>query len=198
MDIPPIVTTLVLQAAISILVTIINNKRQKRVEFNYDYRKYILEKRKAAYDSVQKTIDFFNQEVHLDPKDGLYSFDKGNSGFITFFITYIQMVTISMQNSTWLSPDILSKFREIIIAAKFIKSVATKETIYTKEIAEYIEICRIKHAELTNIYFSDIIQLDDIDTFKKRKEKETSDQIKIAKHAKIPWDIDQEKVKEEE
>lgn len=106
-----IVFSLLLPTAISIVAAVINNQRQKRLEFNYDYRKYILDKRKEAYIKVEYILNGF-QNIHLNEGKVIQKFydlqgdttkDQPNPLAI-----FNEVVVNAIRNSMWMSTNMLA------------------------------------------------------------------------------------------
>ena len=100
-----LITSVLSSSLISGLITILFWNRQKGVEFNWDYKKYILGKRQTAYDEVQKVINlcllkktyhgnyqvnsFFSSENHL--KDFIQFTEIVKSGWVSKDVTNVLM-----------------------------------------------------------------------------------------------------------
>jgi hypothetical protein len=150
-------------AGISALISYVISTRQKRLDFRYDYRKYILEKRKKAYDEVEIIIarfqiaipksHFFPKEFGLDPILEVYSRFINHSSF---------WVSKEMKdNLTFLVGNLLD-YRDIDIAPEAEKAYRNQAwaSIFTK----------LKAVE--SQYFIDIMRLDDMEAFQNEKDDE--------------------------
>jgi hypothetical protein len=164
-----IATTILLPAAVSFIVSIINNKRQKDLEFRYDYRKYILEKRKEVYNSVEKIInELMLISCEENGKETHAIFDiKNENPFQLFNNKLIPIVN----KAIWLSDDMFKKVEELnmlVLNMEFelprpftnndVEKIASKNFDRIKEIAE----------SMATIFFEDICSLDDISKFKRK------------------------------
>jgi hypothetical protein len=146
-------------AVIATLLSTIANffiwRYQKRQEFKYDYKKYILEKRKKAYDLVE---DLFNYETsfHTAKKEQYYSFFDSHDNLVNFHDRLNSAYVVSF----WLSNSLsgyLSQLFDLLGPASFIDAVQLQRFGILNHDKVYQLFGAIK-----NQYFTDLISLDNI------------------------------------
>ncbi len=190
-----ILLSLVTSAGAAAVINAIFWNRQKKVEFKWTYKQYILNKRTAAYDSVQKVIhlcllkrtDNSNFQIHaiFDNKEKLADFiqliETIQTGWISEDIMEILEV---LKGMALVGLDNLSEIenyhgyeegKEKFLSESEVLEVAGSTTV--EKIDELNE-------ELQNAYMRDIKNLGDIDSFIKR-------------YAKIPNNVRDAKYKKE-
>jgi hypothetical protein len=150
-------------AGISALISYIISSRQKKLDFSYDYRKYILEKRKAAYAQIEQLIPFYKAR-NLDLITN-HEFDPETAKAIADATQNIR------ENfGFWISPSINDKLFELMTTfakarvIKFQQNGAVSEDIF--KMYSFISTVIM---EVEECYFKDIICLDDVAAFKKTK-----------------------------
>ncbi|MEO6610726.1 MAG: hypothetical protein ABIT05_01295 [Chitinophagaceae bacterium] len=148
--------TLILSAFISFLIF----RRQKGVEFEYDYRRYILEKRKNIYEKIEELISHFQQ---FTSERFLGGGAKEVAKVLFEKFDYLEAnnvwITFNMQAELWRLRGVIT----IIIKDDKLPNVEpTQKKIYREQLRQ----CRVN---LINEYFKDITNLNKIDRFKKYK-----------------------------
>jgi hypothetical protein len=92
--------SIVSSSAFAYLINVLFWNKQKGVEFKWDYRKYILDKRKVAYDEVQKVIHLCLMKKTVTGEHQYNSFFD-NETALRDFIQYTEIV-----KSGWVSAEI--------------------------------------------------------------------------------------------
>ena len=105
-QIQQLLISLVLPALVSIIVVLFNNARQKKLEFEYDYRKYLLDKRKKAYDEVEKILNTLNDAYGLD-EHWLWRLEKEE---IYHIVSFNDSISDVLANGIWLSDERSNSF----------------------------------------------------------------------------------------
>jgi hypothetical protein len=138
--------------------------------FKYDYKKYILEKRKKAYDEVEKILAQLSTRVS-DTTTGkyvseLFFSDENLRGFD------LGLENTIAKNKAWLSNDMfemLSKishqFREIV---RDNPHLATMNELELSE-KTWSDVLRPLRRDLYKLFFKDINELDHITEFKNKE-----------------------------
>ena len=144
----------------------------KNLDFKYDYKKYILEKRKKAYDEVEEILAQLSTRVAqsttgkyvselFSSKENLIGFDLGLENTI-------------VKNKVWLSNymvKMLSKisyqFREIV---RDNPHLATMDELQLSEISKtWRDVLQPLPHDLYKLFFKDIKELDHITEFKNKE-----------------------------
>ena len=176
-----IILTILGSGAFSAVVTgimnSINSHRNKSIDFKYNYKNYILEKRKAAYDVIE-TIFLNERNIFQNSiaSNFITTRDLKNRLDILEGLDF----KISMSLSFWLSADLINavslyyNFVSLLINA--IKNAMTEEgyepdyeipeTAKVGIIAVEKELRSTYWYGVVNAYMNDLIHLDDIDGFK--------------------------------
>jgi hypothetical protein len=164
--------TIILPAIISIGVAWINNVRQKKLEFTYDYRKFILEKRKRAYDTIENIIN----EYHFTFYDsyttcGMIVHNKSYQDKIS---GYVKLLANMNDTSIWYSINLIQVLNDLIYDFdNFMLRVRSDEDAGglqdLPDLMTYFDKFEKKHIEMVGVYFKDIMELDQIDMFKSSK-----------------------------
>jgi hypothetical protein len=148
---------------ISALISYLISSRQKQLDFTYDYRKFILNKRKEAYSEIEKLLPTIRA--------------KNIAILTTMRFTWESFVEVndiirdtSEVHGFWISKEmngILDDITRLFVTARVNSSgsVGWKDENFTK----FVNDTYRKMAEIEECYFKDIIRLDDIDAFKKEK-----------------------------
>ena len=165
MDYQLAATSIIVPAAISLIVAVINNQRQKRLEFDYDYRKYILDKRKKAYERIEFFIaDFEAFDFKL--------YDIPESDWVGLDNLREQLKKINF-NSIWISGTMLYVLGFIRVTLKDINTLYQANEPISEDDQKKIELkTRKALTVILREYFKDISNLDGIEKFKRKKLKE--------------------------
>ena len=180
MDTTTIILTILGSGAFSAIVTgilnNINSQRVKSIDFKYDYKKYMLEKRKAAYDEVEKL--FLTESLIF--QNSIAS-DIVTTHDLKQRLEILEEMSdkISGSLSFWLSGELIDvvalyyKFVSLLING--IKKSLTEETNDPNyEISEIARVAIVGlekklrstyYYDIVNAYMHDLTQLDNIDAF---------------------------------
>jgi hypothetical protein len=150
-------------------------EKQKKVDFQFDYKRYIIEKRKNAYQSVEEIINdtskFWNVKTDVATYKVHHFMAKntGKNNFDTFSDKLYQVI----DKSIWMTSKIETKLIELVdIINALANQTKTEHLDYYEQVrmaADNFEKIDILSAQINKIYFNDIIQLDDIQRFKSKK-----------------------------
>jgi hypothetical protein len=151
--------TLLLSSAISFYIY----SRQKNVEFRYDYRKYILDKRKVVYDMIEVLLaELINTKFD--------SFDNPQDRSIIFAGFRKRLMDIR-SNDVWVN----MRCQIALFDLKFFMDCMDGKISFvdsTKANEHWLQNgFENVRAFLISAYFHDITKLDRIDSFKKGKIK---------------------------
>lgn len=151
--------TLLLSSAISFYFY----SRQKNIEFRYDYRKYILDKRKMAYDMIEKLL----AELIATRFD---SFDDPQNK-LKIFACFRKRLMDVHSNDVWVN----IQCQVALFDLKFFMDCMDGKISFidsTKSNEDWLsQAFQNVRAHLISAYFHDITKLDRIDSFKKEKIK---------------------------
>lgn len=182
-----IILTILGSATFSAIVTgilnYLNFQRNKSIDFKYNYKNYILEKRKTAYDIVENL--FLNERAIFQ--------NSIDSGAVTTYdlkkrleILEVLDLRISQSLSFWLSTDLINAvalyYNFVSLLNNAIRNAMTEEgyepdyeipeTAAVSIIVLEKELRSTYWYRIVNAYMNDLIQLDNIDGFKSHiKEK---------------------------
>jgi len=160
----------VISSTVSALVTIYLKSR----EYSYDYRKYILEKRKEVYTDIEKMLNILQTFATVQP-----SYPSTGVKIPYFFISksdhpvheFNKQVNNIRVRGFWLSQNMNT---EIIMLNRLITRLRV-EIPFEEDRDKRIEIGDKYKDEIgafgkkmASIYFEDIISLDDIKSFKRK------------------------------
>ncbi|MFL5811343.1 MAG: hypothetical protein ACJ749_17605 [Flavisolibacter sp.] len=145
-------------AGISAIISYRISTRQKQLDFSYDYRKYILEKRKKAYDELEP---FIIQLRHAVP---LSHFHPLAFGFDTILESYN---CFKKQNAFWVSREMDELLMAIVSWMDEFKRDIEKNPDPPKAYIRAKWVPSVyKLNEIESQFFIDIMQLDNITAFK--------------------------------
>lgn len=175
-------------AALSAWISYLVARRQKNLEFTYDYRKYILDKRKVAYNKIEALMNEF-QTIHLD--DGriiqkFYELPEGNSAIKDNPLALFNAAVVDViRNAMWMNTkmvlliellnyNILTQLKELKVRG------LTESALLGIGTREY-KFIRSVHDVMFELYLEDLMHLDEIDKFRKEKNSETDSRIKATR-----------------
>lgn len=162
-------------AGVSSWITLIVARRQKNIDLEYDYKKYILEKRKEAYTAIEETI---NQ---------LRSIDKSYQGKdVSESNRILRTIMQSSKSLVWASPKLATELNGlrhffVEVALFGLNEYQEGKELSREEHKEFWDTF-IKHhtkfeeriSKIESTYFDDIIQLNDVNKFISERSKWTS------------------------
>jgi hypothetical protein len=169
-----------LSAIVSGIIALINSKNLKSIEFNYDYRKYILERRKEAYlileNSLKSVIRIYDElkkeEINIERlkrrKDELrqcrIEFSKASDYSIWYSTTMLKHITDLMMTFEKYETDTDEIVNKTYSEKEFLK---LQENGSRREWALNIRLTQFFLGD----FLKDIVELNDIKKFiKERKE----------------------------
>lgn len=163
----------------SLIATIISSvftyffyRRQKNMDYEYDYRKYILEKRKEAYNNIENILAEITQHREYSDNIRIHVFIREGTGDNPIYHFNIKVIDC-LEKRYWLSDKIIIHIEKLnMILMEMIRECNRVE-------AGTIEMVDIGNANFNRIsdlaetmkktYFADICELDDIKNFKNKK-----------------------------
>jgi hypothetical protein len=170
--------TILIPAFISFLITYLTNKRQKQLDLTFDYRKYIIEKRKEAYQRVEKFINTF-----IDSSGIIDLLSKTDKSYVDRINdTNYRMAEIMGDYKIWLSPEIslvMGLLRKRLVEFMIVVNIPnTDMDPMEQRFLVYNKILQVQHM-LEEAFFNDIMSMDNIEAFRSKKKKQHIDQHKI-------------------
>lgn len=174
-----ILTSTLIATVLSTIANYVISVKVKRIDFENDYRKYILEKRKKAYDILENIINEYSEMIVI--KEGAPSRKSFVSPTI-FYITpqkrkpvaeFLVLLGTTAKYKFWYSESMYKKLIEVNtflhrvnVQADNVKSDAEYQLLNWKDILKEYENHKI---ELNRHFFDDLKNLSNIKDFKKNK-----------------------------
>lgn len=169
-----------LSALIAGIISLINTQRNKAIEFKYDYKRFILEKRKDAYNYLEKTITSLLKVFPILKKEEI-SIERLKVRIDESKKCRTELYKAA-DYSVWLSIDVLENVTNLndtleryeIDLEKIVKQEYSSENfnLLQKEInlREWAIEVLIAH-KLLGAYLRDIVALNDIKKFIKERKR---------------------------
>lgn len=170
------ISVLLASGAVAAVITgtwiFINNRFQKRMDFNYSYRTFILDKRKEAYKEVENMLKWFEMDRVL-VNMGINTMQKEYEVVHKNALACIHTIKPVSKDDIWRSEhiyDTIVKFELTLVAVHASTSISDN---YNHEgVMKAIDVCIQKYSDVVEAYFNDIIKLDQIENFTKEKVKQ--------------------------
>lgn len=160
-------------AGISALISYFISKRQKSLDFSYDYRRYIVDRRKDAYAKLESLIAAINTANVFG-----YVLEKKETNLIMVTSTMKEMETLMRVYGFWMSPDALNSLGAVLVKFHVIESdIKSHSPFPEKERYEMYGKIISATAELEECLFTDIMSLDDVEKFRRVKAAEHKKRI---------------------
>ena len=178
MDISLLFTSGVVAGVISSLISFYSNRKLKDVDYSYSYKKYILEKRQKAYEKIEqlfsslRMIDIGNNQV-------IYSLFS-MQGNINPLVRYNELICEITSSDMWLSSKMVSKVQKLNF---LIVEIMQKQKDPNDRDAllvlgnSYGEKLGVILGHLLELYFQDLLCLNDIEKFRQDKVKEFGENV---------------------
>lgn len=167
MDYTILATGASIASLITAIVAIVNVNRAKKVEYQYNYKKYILEKRIKIYEQIELVLSekILNREAYGRVYNSLKQPEADRA-----FLKELSANFFSLwQGALWASPELLEKLYCLIGVFQYSANLTTDQE---KELKDALLMFRGHAIELVRQYFQDLKNLDNITSFKKSKLKE--------------------------
>ncbi len=166
------ITILLFGAAGGILSSLVVNYFTKNLDYKYDYKKYVLNKRQLGYDEVEKILSMLEREGRDDYLNIVPAI---------FTVECFSKISTQIRNTldshkVWLSNKILSKLNSIDAITNEISSelmsIGEWDQAFTDRVTTTFQRRLLADKNgLYEIFFDDISNLDNIRKFKKSKIK---------------------------
>jgi hypothetical protein len=151
---------------------------QKKTDHEYDYRKYILEKRKKVYDETEIILSNITFTKYVVPPGRFIVsgktlevpafVDKGN---VDEMDEFNNRVAVLMGQGFWLSDKMFIAARELnIILVELIDKCEKSKDTPLNTINSFMDRFKALGKEMSDIYFEDICTLNNIRKFKAKQE----------------------------
>jgi hypothetical protein len=150
---------------------------QKKLDFQYDYRKYVLEKRKQAYERIEALIKRLSEKmiVHSHPSMSFHKiFTFQYNANTTPLQLFLQDLDTATYESFWLSDKIMVSMGTLTTKiADYLKEAYQEHKTETTDLTyfgmrKFNELEELRK-EAYKIYFDDLMNLNQIDRFIKEK-----------------------------
>ena len=172
MDYSLLVTAVAVPILVSFATSFLVNQHQKKLDFVYDYRKYILNKRKEVYNQVEELLMGLSMETKVTATgEVIHDFAATNSS------NPINDFKVKLANiicrGYWLSDECL----RILTAIDLITTDMSLRFEIDNPPRNHVIAVAVEHfpklaPHVTNLikcYYTDICELDDIRKFKSKK-----------------------------
>ncbi len=149
---------------------------QKKHEFKYDYKKYILDKRKHAYNWIEEILTY-SSPLHKVPG---YIVHKPFQDYQSL-LAFIALTSKNSASQMWLSSDLISNLTFLNHLASDAISSSTDNISILKFGSEKRDIIHEKLILMRQNYFKDLMELDDIKKYKRNTEVQSASAIPLKK-----------------
>lgn len=182
-----IFTSALISGIISSIFALYGNERIKKVEFRFNYKKYVLDKRIAAYEKIETIINSFyagfDNEVRFKLMTNPTTNDRSE------LIEFQKRIRLVIAKNIWINDETLNKLSDInSVIGEMIEDIDTGKTNHNDpgKIGPRAYVYFTKHFELASAYFNDIKTLDQIEPFAKSKTKNLGSIVKgVSKELEI-------------
>jgi hypothetical protein len=163
----------IITAIISSLFNFYFNRRLKQIDFEFDYKKFILKKRQDAYTEVENLLRTLGKKIRSEKSLKQYHHIfkyTSNLEPVSDFIGHI--INVISNQTFWLTPSLAEKLTDLKIILEAIKTEIKgtyPESNHEELGIKNFGIIENKRSEICRIYFSDIKELDNVKKFKKEK-----------------------------
>jgi hypothetical protein len=176
-----VIISVLSSGAISALITYRANLKMKSIDFTYDYKKYILNRRVKTYECLEPIINRFKMTYYYYPSGRLKSYyvhpffeptesdDDPLYTFLDLFANYYN------DNMIWLSQELITNIEEcqtflgeLTDKLYDLKKIKDNKAAYRTVGKEAADKLSEYGTTLRNQFFIDIKRLSDIDIFTKR------------------------------
>jgi hypothetical protein len=168
-----LLTSALISGIVSSIIALYANERMKQVEFNFDFKKYVLQKRIATYELIEKLINSFFDEGEGDRyMNWFFSPNQNTKDSISEYLNQIHLIN---GKNVWLTKEIIPELTKIAIILKDrIKELEGEKefAISVSEERKRIAFSFFTHqANLQKIYFNDVSNLNKVKSFLEMKNK---------------------------
>lgn len=169
------IISIFLTACLTFIVSHLTNMRQRELEFEYDHRQYLVDKRKAAYDDIGKFFEWLNAEdkikfltVHVSAADfKSMNISKEASSRIAILKGQTLWWGEQMNGAISELQGTLDSYSIELVDANNLSEGGDRKKMDTLfALTKRISVARSK---IIQVYFNDIVTLDRLDDYKKNK-----------------------------
>lgn len=151
------------------LITMYVNISSKQLDYQYDYKKYILEKRQQAYNDIEKLLEIYDRDLTKAKVMKGYRPDSRDTTMM-LFDNYRACLKDIRKSTFWWSREMQSNVRQV---NKSILEIEYDTWPVVEEEAKFLGLVQYKfrptHKALERTYFKDLMALDSIEVFKDTK-----------------------------
>jgi len=161
----------------SSLITFYSSKKLLTTGFIYDYRKYILDKRKEAYGKIEDLIVLLD---HLDIYSKYRETNFNAEKIMNDLQPYTKALHAIDNHVIWISEAAIRRMNSIGFHVSFFENFT--ENDFNKNprgLSKAILEFHLDNSELKKIYFEDILKLGNIDLFRKGKKDHINYMIEV-------------------
>ena len=183
-------------AIVAGVIGLLNNRHIKKVEFDYDYKKYMLEKRKAAYDIIEKFFDYHQHAIDInDFKDEEQTDLVLKAGLIEQCLNFEIEIN---KHKIWISDDLQGElFKHFKLLKEYLHDIQSALDLNPDEhnVTKTYEQLHVISMQASlfilpiiyDSYMGDLMTLDKIEKFRKERLMSVSKLKKMKrKHEKEP------------
>ena len=157
----------------SSLITYFASGRLKKADYTYDYRKYILEKRKSVYNEVEKILETLQTHNNVITDNGTaMSHSFVGSEAIDPINDFLTQVANVHSKGFWLSDKMFVELTELNHTLLEMHNYIGDKPTYKANLfagIKYFDNLNHRARSITEIFFEDISNLDNIELFKRKQ-----------------------------
>lgn len=163
-------TSVLISGIVSSVIALYANERIKRTEFNFNFKKYILDKRIATYEKIEELLNsFFEAPTNEKYMDWFVQFGETAKDSV---FDYQQKITKILERNQWLSQPIIATLSDISDVLQVTIKEMDSGNELEKRIANSEKIVYrffMLQADLQKYYFADISKMNKVEAFLKAK-----------------------------
>jgi hypothetical protein len=166
-----VLTSALISGIVSSIIALYANERIKKVEFNFDFKKHVLQKRIATYEMIENLInEFIDDGFQEHFKKWFFVRSENNEQIITGYLKNIHRIS---SKNMWLSQPIIFELTQLsLILGELLKEneVATELPFNVSVERQEQSYKFFTHlADLQKHYFLDVSRMNNVDAFMKMK-----------------------------
>lgn len=155
-----IIISIIGSGALSALITFFTNNKLKQIDYRYDFKKYVLQKRQAAYNDIEiLLIRLGKKQIKIDKKQRIHNIFLETHSKENPIYDFLDSLTKTLnQNIFWISKEIHDQLIDILNFLSNYHTVVNGENIITLSQLEqlgfnnYIQIEKLRIAALCPIF----------------------------------------------
>jgi hypothetical protein len=181
MDWQIVFTSALVSGVVSSIIGLIVSTRLKSIDFRFNYKKYILDKRVGTYEKIERVINDF-QSDHPNASNPASWFTEPSPADMEALQSFERKIADVTASTIWIEPNTLECLNKIEATLYLLREEKSEQKkLDTNDIEEYKrrhlqgdeDFFKFgqRYTELVANYFRDISQLDNVESFIKRQSK---------------------------